>query len=67
MSQMIALGRTVYINCANCGKHAWQVSVMLGRQILTCPSCRGETDIRFYTERGCDDARAFKMDVSPRC
>ena len=63
MSQMIALGQPVHVNCASCGKHAWHVSVMPGTQKLICPRCGHQTNIEFYTQRGCDGVRLFKMDV----
>lgn len=63
MSQMIALGQTIHVNCARCGKHAWHVAVMPGIQKLRCPRCDYCTVIEFYT-RCCDDGtQMFKMDV----
>lgn len=63
MGQMIALGRTVHVNCAHCGKHAWHIAVMLGTQKLNCPRCGHATHIEFYTVRCDDGERLFKMDV----
>ena len=65
MSQMIALGQPVHVNCACCGKHAWQVSVLPGVQKLICPRCDHQTNIVFYTDGCSDGTRQFRMDVKP--
>lgn len=66
MSQMIALGQTVHVNCANCGKHAWHVAVMPGTQKLRCPRCDHKTTIEFY-ESLSNGGRVFRMDVKGGC
>lgn len=65
MSTMIALGQPVLVNCAHCGKHAWHIAVMAGRQKLTCPCCRHLTVIEFFTDRDSEGDRVFKMHVWP--
>lgn len=65
MSQMIALGQTAHVNCAHCGRHPWQVSVLPGVQKLVCPACGHPTRIHFYVEHGYDGTVLFKMDVTP--
>ena len=69
MSQMIALGQTVFVNCAHCGRHAWRVSVMPGMQKLACPYCEHLTKVEFYIASGGDACARplFKMDVRPTC
>lgn len=67
MSQMIALGQTVIVNCAHCGRHAWQVSVMPGSQKMVCPCCDHPTKVDFYVEDGRWGRPLFKMDVRPSC
>ena len=63
MSQMIVLGQTVCVNCANCGGHTWRVSVMPGKQRLGCPCCYFGTIVEFYTVGYSDGTRLFKMDI----
>lgn len=65
MSQIIALGQTVHVHCARCGRQAWRVSVMLGTQKLMCSECNGKTVIKFYVERDLYRGSLFKMDVRP--
>ncbi len=63
MSQIIALGQPLHVNCAQCGKHAWHVSVMPGIQKLRCPRCHERTLIEFYSSRCSDGSKQFKMEV----
>jgi hypothetical protein len=67
MSQMIALGQTVYVTCSQCGRHAWRVSVIPGIQKLTCPCCERLTRVEFYVDRNAACGPLFKMDVRPTC
>ncbi len=65
MPQMIALGQPILVNCAHCGRHAWHVAVLPGRQKISCPCCDRLTVVEFFTERNADGERQFKMDVWP--
>jgi ribosomal protein L37E len=62
---MIALGQPILVNCAHCGRHAWHVAVLPGRQKLSCPRCGYQTGVDFSTERKPGGEREFKMDVWP--
>ena len=64
MSQMIALGQLIRVNCPCCGIAAWRVPVMLGTVRLTCGTCLGKATVRFYIERGLFSGPTFKMDVN---
>ncbi len=63
MAQIIALGQPVQVHCATCGRHTWQVSVMLGKQKLRCPFCTFATIVTFYEERSLGGRMVFKMKV----